>query len=69
MGQSREERVMHRAYEIWEREGRPQGRQEEHWRRAEQEIGQLGGASREGEGNEVPTTSDAPAAPSESPPS
>lgn len=27
-----------RAYLIWEREGRPHGRQEEHWRLAEAEI-------------------------------
>jgi hypothetical protein len=27
-----------RAYLIWEREGRPQGRQHEHWRMAEAEI-------------------------------
>lgn len=28
-----------RAYEIWEREGRPEGRHEDHWRHAEYEIG------------------------------
>lgn len=33
-----EERVRRRAYEIWEREGRPEGRHEEHWRRAVTEI-------------------------------
>ena len=27
-----------RAYHIWESEGRPQGRQEEHWRMAEAEL-------------------------------
>ncbi len=27
-----------RAYQIWEREGRPQGRQHEHWLMAETEI-------------------------------
>lgn len=27
-----------RAYHIWESEGRPQGRQDEHWRMAEAEL-------------------------------
>ncbi|AZO41512.1 DUF2934 domain-containing protein [Mesorhizobium sp. M7D.F.Ca.US.005.01.1.1] len=35
---SREERIKRRAYEIWEREGRPAGREEEHWDQAVQEI-------------------------------
>jgi|SRR4051812_42979836 hypothetical protein len=30
--------VRRRAYEIYEREGRPEGRHEEHWRRAEEEV-------------------------------
>ncbi|WP_236025170.1 DUF2934 domain-containing protein [Arenibaculum pallidiluteum] len=34
----REERVRRRAYEIWEREGRPDGRHDEHWVRALAEI-------------------------------
>ena len=29
-----------RAYLIWEREGRPEGRDAEHWRQAEQEVAQ-----------------------------
>ncbi|MFN2507605.1 MAG: DUF2934 domain-containing protein [Chthoniobacterales bacterium] len=29
-----------RAQEIWEEEGRPEGRAEEHWLRAEAELGQ-----------------------------
>lgn len=33
-----EERIRQRAYEIWEREGRPEGREQEHWTRACQEI-------------------------------
>ncbi|MCA0030238.1 MULTISPECIES: DUF2934 domain-containing protein [unclassified Mesorhizobium] len=35
---SREERIKRRAYEIWEREGRPAGREQEHWDQAVQEI-------------------------------
>lgn len=35
---SREERIKQRAYEIWEREGHPAGRDQEHWEQAVQEI-------------------------------
>jgi hypothetical protein len=31
-------RIQLRAYQIWEQEGRPEGRQLEHWRQAEQQI-------------------------------
>ena len=34
-----EQRVRERAYEIWERAGRPEGKSTEHWLRAEAEIG------------------------------
>jgi hypothetical protein len=30
--------VRARAYDIWEREGRPEGRHDEHWRKAQQEL-------------------------------
>jgi hypothetical protein len=33
-----EQRVRERAYEIWERTGRPEGRAVEHWCQAEVEI-------------------------------
>jgi hypothetical protein len=33
-----EERVRHLAYEIWELEGRPEGRAHEHWERALREV-------------------------------
>jgi len=33
-----EERIRRRAHEIWEREGRPEGRREEHWARARREA-------------------------------
>ena len=33
-----EEIIRLRAYAIWESEGRPEGRQEEHWRRASGEM-------------------------------
>ena len=32
------ERIRQRAYELWEQEGRPEGRQDEHWARASREI-------------------------------
>ena len=31
--------IRNRAYEIWEAEGRPDGRSAEHWRRAREELG------------------------------
>lgn len=34
----RNERIRARAHEIWESEGRPEGREAEHWMRAEAEI-------------------------------
>ena len=33
-----EHKVRERAHDIWEREGRPEGRHEEHWRQAQQEL-------------------------------
>jgi hypothetical protein len=35
---SSDERIRQRAYEIWEREGRPHGRDREHWRQAQAEL-------------------------------
>ncbi len=37
-GDDRERRVRDRAYEIWEQEGRPSGRESEHWAQAERET-------------------------------
>jgi len=34
----REERIRRRAYEIWEENGRAEGREGEHWQQARQEI-------------------------------
>lgn len=40
---SNQDRIKQRAYEIWEREGRPEGHESKHWSRAEQELqAQLG---------------------------
>lgn len=39
---TREQAIRERAYAIWEEEGRPDGRDLDHWRRAEQEISSCG---------------------------
>ena len=36
--QKLEERIRERAYRIWEREGRPEGRDREHWELAREEV-------------------------------
>ena len=36
--EDRDARVRERAYRIWEEEGAPDGRDQEHWRQAEREI-------------------------------
>src|SRR4051794_11646878 len=38
MATDQEERIRQRAYEIWEREGRPHGQGDAHWAMAVQEI-------------------------------
>ena len=38
MTSERDEKVRQRAYEIWLREGSPEGRHEEHWEQARREI-------------------------------
>ena len=47
MLQDREQAVRERAYALWERDGRPEGRSLAHWCQAEAEIGaKAEGASR-----------------------
>ena len=38
MGNPTHSEVAKRAYEIWEKEGRPHGRDREYWARAEKEL-------------------------------
>lgn len=38
MASGRDEEVRKRAHEIWEQEGRPHGKDAEHWDRAEREV-------------------------------
>jgi hypothetical protein len=33
-----QEEIARRAYELWEKDGRPEGREREHWSRAEREL-------------------------------
>ncbi len=43
MDQDRHDRVRARAYELWEKEGQPEGRAQAHWEQAEREIDAEGG--------------------------
>ena len=36
-----ENRIRQRAYELWEKDGRPEGRHAEHWERARRELGKV----------------------------
>ncbi|MCZ0963187.1 DUF2934 domain-containing protein [Paracoccus benzoatiresistens] len=42
-----DERIRHRAYQIWETEGRPEGRAAQHWAQARDELG-ISGAPDDG---------------------
>jgi Protein of unknown function (DUF2934) len=54
-----DERIRRRAYELWEREGRPEGRALDHWRRAEAEVaGDPPGAGGDHRGGRVREPSD-----------
>ena len=50
MRSDRQRRIEQRAHEIWEAEGRPHGKHEEHWQRAEREITGGRGARASGSG-------------------
>ncbi|AJD44640.1 DUF2934 domain-containing protein [Rhizobium sp. SEMIA 4085] len=51
-GPIHEDEVRRRAHAIWEREGRPEGRQEDHWIQAKGEIEREAG---EIEGDDLPS--------------
>lgn len=40
MADERENRIRERAYRLWEQEGRPHGRDQQHWHQASQDVGQ-----------------------------
>jgi Protein of unknown function (DUF2934) len=48
-----QQRIRERAYELWERSGRPDGRADEYWWQAERELGSI----------EIRVTGEAPDAP------
>lgn len=51
----REERIRQRAHELWEQEGRPEGRAQDHWERAAQDLDREDAAiQREGIAGEKP---------------
>lgn len=55
------ERVRQRAHEIWESEGRPHGRDSDHWLRAEAEMrNTLGDGQTTGQGMDQQATAQAP---------
>ena len=51
MTDEREDRIRERAHELWQQEGTPDGKPDDHWYRAEREIDQGDG---EIEGDDVP---------------
>ena len=51
MTDEREDRIRERAHELWQQEGAPDGKPDDHWYRAEREIDQGDG---EIEGDDVP---------------
>jgi hypothetical protein len=58
MNESKRERIAARAHEIWEAEGRPPDKAEEHWRRAEQEVAREERAEQMGGRSETPPAPD-----------
>ena len=55
----RERRIRERAYAIWQSEGCPEGRQEEHWRQASEAIDREASERRESDTGRFDPTSDA----------
>jgi hypothetical protein len=60
-----EERIRERAYQIWEREGKPHGRDAEHWQQAASEVDAEVAASADADVGEPRT--EEPARPAASP--
>jgi hypothetical protein len=61
MADSIEDRIRARAHAIWEGEGRPEGRHDEHWRRALEEVGAEGPSANDAEGPEAAASGTEPA--------
>ena len=47
--------IERRAYQIWEEEGRPDGRAEEHWRQAEEDLRERDADRQSGPDAEAPS--------------
>ena len=62
-------RVAQRAYALWEREGRPEGREHHHWAEAERQIAAEGARAQPTHGQPAPAArgGGAPAAPKPKP--
>jgi hypothetical protein len=63
MTSDKQEKIRSRAYQIWEREGRPEGRGEEHWAQAAHEIENEEKAGADLSGGVKPTVSNDPTRP------
>jgi hypothetical protein len=53
MESDKHEAIRKRAYQIWERNARPEGCDAEHWREAEAELAAAGDQGNQGEGNKT----------------
>jgi hypothetical protein len=65
MTDNRTERIRQRAHEIWEREGRPEGRAQEHWYKAVQDVEAEGSEASRGPARPGPLVGDDSAPPAE----
>jgi hypothetical protein len=63
MAASQEDWIKHRAYELWEQEGYPSGKDTEHWERAKLEYATLKPTASNGTGTKVSAKAPKPAAP------
>ena len=59
MSDDRESRIRQRAHALWEQDGRPEGRHEDHWQQASQEV--EGGPAQPQDGETAPTDGSEPA--------
>jgi hypothetical protein len=57
---SNEDRIRQRAYLIWIDEGRPEGREKEHWEQAEKSIQRQDELSKEDESGTTPAVGPVP---------
>lgn len=53
MSDDREEQLRSRAYQIWQSEGEPSGREEEHWQEAARQLGAEGGQEAEASASSI----------------